>query len=736
MAWRTVEAEESISLITSYRGMIDPRNQRRIKEARDQGSGGKRGTSYLVGAEGDVEAVDEGVASDGIVEGEVGDVALIDGILVCLQVEAIAEVEEAHLDSRDFNSTISYEREYDVVPAEMKERENKIEIREKLEVFKANAISLRSENAELNNKLIETESTIAYLKRTQKESEAALEEKQNQINGLAEKAAESTASNLQITNLTELLKEKEAKIEEMKHHLSSLQPSENTAAETNNVGRNGNVPDYKKESVASEDVQLEERSTTGGESTMIETKQVNTGNEMASDQNKDIPKEGTWVTLQTNPEDEGLKNETGSKVDPNAGVSGDNQLEKLEVSQGSEDSVQSKETDQGSNEEAKEQSLESTNGKQIHSAGNGKTGENSNDIEGKEQHVPENGDAEKLQNLQNGNEQQLTSAGLKVAVKNEDAKMRHRHGRKTKTKSRRRQRVSKEKELEKHDSMHFEISQNDGNLVRKKESADTGKEEIYRKNTDFSDSQLNMLENSRVTGNSIVRDGRDDGDASKSKQQMLLPQHESMETVTNSHGDEISETNLESKELLQVNDGIGVSHDAGDKSELDDVKQDSVSNSGNVEMPDDSQEKTQKPEGGEGLQDHEEDGLDETAQMGDEQEMTSTDGKQEKSDDPHGIGDENKSDDDEGRIIADSIDNSKSDAEGQDGVMEQTVTVNAVSDPAQSEANSNADDHQSKPTEKKTETANSSNTGDAKDEEDKGIKENAENKNSNNIAEF
>ncbi|XP_010921996.1 uncharacterized protein [Elaeis guineensis] len=660
-------------------------------------------------------------------------------LLLALSTAVLGVVLLHKMRERRVFSLLLQDRDQQLLALELllqKERENKIEIKEKLEVFKANAISLRSEKAELNNKLIETESTIANLKRTHRDLEAALEEKQNQINGLAEKAAESAASNLQISNLTELLKEKEAKIEEMKHHLSSLQPSENTAAETNNVDRNGNILDYEKKNVTSEDVQLEERSTTGGESTMIETKQVNTGNETASDQNKDIPKEGTWTTLQTNLEDEGLKKETGSSVDPNAGVSGDNQLEKLEVSQGSENSAQSKETDQRSNEEVKEQALESTNGKQIRSAGDGKTGENSNDIEGKEQHVPENGDAEKLQNLQNGNEQQLTSAGLEVAVKNEDAKMRHRRGRRMKTRSRRRQRVSKEKELEKHDSMHFEISQIDENQVSKKESTDTSKEEIYRKSTDFSDSQPNMLENFQVTGNSRARDGRDDGDASRSKVQMLLPQHESIETVTNSHGNEVSETNLESKELLQVDDGIGLSYDTDDKSEFDDKKQDSFSNSGNIEMPDDSQEKTQNPEGGEGLQDHEEDSLDETAQKGDEQELTSTDGEQEKSVDPHGNGDENKSDDDEGRIIADSIDNSKSDAEGQDGVVEQAMTVNTVSDPAQTEANSNTDDHQSKTTEKKTETADSSNTGDAKDEEDKGIKENAENNNSNNNAEF
>lgn len=550
-----------------------------------------------------------------------------------------------------------------------KQRENTIETKQKLEVFKAKTISLRSEKTKLNNKLVETESTITYLKRTQKELEAALQEKQNQINGLEEKAEESTASNLQITNLTQLLKEKEAKIEEMKHHLLSLQPSEKTAAETNIVSDNGSVLDNKKENVTSEDAQLEERSTTGGESTIIEAKQVNTGNEMASDQNKDNPKEETWVTPQTNLEDEGLKNDTGSIVDQNAGVSGENQLEKLEVSQGNEDPVQGKETDQGTKEEVKEPALESTNEKQIGIAGNGNISENSNDIEAKEQHVPENGDAEKIQNLQNGNEQQLTSAGLKVAAKNEDAIMRTGHGQRTKTKSRRWKEVSKEKEFEKHNSMHFVFSQNDENQVRKKESTDTSNEEIYRKDTDFSDSQLNMLENSRVAGNSIERDGRDDGDASKSKEQMLLLQHESMEIVANSHGNEVSETSLESKELLQLDDGIGMSYDRGDKSELDNKKRDPVSNSGNIEMPDDSQEKTPNPEGDEGLQDHEENSLDETARKGEEQEMTSTDGEQEKSVDPHKNGDENKSDDDEGRIIADSIDNGKIDAEGQDGVI-------------------------------------------------------------------
>lgn len=48
----------------------------------------------LVGSEGYVGAVDDGVAFDGVVRVEVGDVAVVDRALVGAEVEAIAEAEE------------------------------------------------------------------------------------------------------------------------------------------------------------------------------------------------------------------------------------------------------------------------------------------------------------------------------------------------------------------------------------------------------------------------------------------------------------------------------------------------------------------------------------------------------------------------------------------------------------------------------------------------------------------
>ena len=52
------------------------------------------GDDELELAEGDVAAVDEGVPLDDVVWGEVGDVAAVDGRLVCAQVEVVPQVEQ------------------------------------------------------------------------------------------------------------------------------------------------------------------------------------------------------------------------------------------------------------------------------------------------------------------------------------------------------------------------------------------------------------------------------------------------------------------------------------------------------------------------------------------------------------------------------------------------------------------------------------------------------------------
>ena len=60
-------------------------------------SGGRRVdlvNDELVAAEGDVGAVDEGVALDGVVWGEVGNVAVVDGCLESSQVEVVSKVEQ------------------------------------------------------------------------------------------------------------------------------------------------------------------------------------------------------------------------------------------------------------------------------------------------------------------------------------------------------------------------------------------------------------------------------------------------------------------------------------------------------------------------------------------------------------------------------------------------------------------------------------------------------------------
>ena len=52
------------------------------------------GDDELKLAEGDVAAVDEGVALEGVFLGEVGDVAAVDGGLVRPEIQVVAEVEQ------------------------------------------------------------------------------------------------------------------------------------------------------------------------------------------------------------------------------------------------------------------------------------------------------------------------------------------------------------------------------------------------------------------------------------------------------------------------------------------------------------------------------------------------------------------------------------------------------------------------------------------------------------------
>ena len=48
----------------------------------------------MVAAESDVRAVDEAVALDGVVRGEIGKIAVVDGSLVGTQIEIVPQIEQ------------------------------------------------------------------------------------------------------------------------------------------------------------------------------------------------------------------------------------------------------------------------------------------------------------------------------------------------------------------------------------------------------------------------------------------------------------------------------------------------------------------------------------------------------------------------------------------------------------------------------------------------------------------
>uniref|UniRef100_A0A6V7QU44 Uncharacterized protein n=1 Tax=Ananas comosus var. bracteatus TaxID=296719 RepID=A0A6V7QU44_ANACO len=209
-----------------------------------------------------------------------------------------------------------------------KEKATTKEMKEKLEVLQAKSTSVRTESAELNNKLMESESTSTYLKNIQKELEAALEEKENQINQLEEKAARSIDD--RATALTDILKQKEAEIEEMKRRLSSLAASENLQEKT---AIEKSTPVYpSNENTTLRDKPPENPISNSNGTTAKEGINVVNANKMENSDNEDISREGTWVMFKTNKDDEGFEDNTESDIHQNsADVSGNNNLEKHET---------------------------------------------------------------------------------------------------------------------------------------------------------------------------------------------------------------------------------------------------------------------------------------------------------------------------------------------------------------------------------------------------------------------
>lgn len=101
-----------------------------------------------------------------------------------------------------------------------KERDYNKELKRKNEEMKAKIFSLRNHKMELDRKILEMLSSIDSLKDEQRTLEAAFEEKQNEIKLLkvTDSAIDKVNSD-QVMALTQSLKQKEAEIEALKHHI-------------------------------------------------------------------------------------------------------------------------------------------------------------------------------------------------------------------------------------------------------------------------------------------------------------------------------------------------------------------------------------------------------------------------------------------------------------------------------------------------------------------------------------
>ncbi|XP_072970373.1 uncharacterized protein [Typha angustifolia] len=200
------------------------------------------------------------------------------GLLLLLAVGAalLAVVLLHKMRERRVISLLLKERDQQILSLQFlleKEKANSKEMKRKLEDMRAKSTLLKSQRMELDEKLTNSESTAAYLKSKQKELEAVLEDKENQIKQLEENAGEHSTD--QITHLTELLKQKEGEIEELKQHLPKEEPHVANAT--------------------SRDEPPEETSK--------EEPHVANANGSDNNQPEDLSREGTWVKLNTNLEE-------------------------------------------------------------------------------------------------------------------------------------------------------------------------------------------------------------------------------------------------------------------------------------------------------------------------------------------------------------------------------------------------------------------------------------------------
>ncbi|XP_027156793.1 centromere protein F-like [Coffea eugenioides] len=102
-----------------------------------------------------------------------------------------------------------------------KEREHARQTKLKLEEMKAKVNTLRTQKRGLDGKIMEMRSTISSLREEQRTIELVLEEKQNEIKLIRGRETYVSNDNPQLKALSQMAKQKESGVEELKNHLEA-----------------------------------------------------------------------------------------------------------------------------------------------------------------------------------------------------------------------------------------------------------------------------------------------------------------------------------------------------------------------------------------------------------------------------------------------------------------------------------------------------------------------------------
>ncbi|KAK4286190.1 hypothetical protein QN277_002782 [Acacia crassicarpa] len=144
-----------------------------------------------------------------------------------------------------------------------KERDHTTEMKRKNEEMKAKIYSLTSQKTGLDRTVLEMKSTMDSLKEEQRVMESAFEEKQNEIKMLQEKVSALEKENPELIALKEKFQQKEAEMEDLKHHFEEAVKSRGVSSNNSTiipeqVSENGTMAAHEK--TQTENKQMDEQS--------------------------------------------------------------------------------------------------------------------------------------------------------------------------------------------------------------------------------------------------------------------------------------------------------------------------------------------------------------------------------------------------------------------------------------------------------------------------------------------